>query len=126
MTAATWAKKASESFKEAGIYFVDCPVSGGPARAREGKLTMIASGDDDSLNKAKDVLDALASELHIIKGGPGAGSTVKCVHQLLAGVHICAAAEAIGTYRSNVIYCNEILDACSQRSSYSHGGKSGH
>jgi putative dehydrogenase len=71
-------------------------VSGGPARAREGDLTLIASGDDGCVQQAKLVLDALGGDLHIIQGGAGSGSTVKCVHQLLAGVHICAAAEAIG------------------------------
>ena len=61
---------------------------------------MIASGDDESLTHAKSVLKALArpGELFVIKGGAGQGSMVKCVHQLLAGVHIAAAAEALGTY----------------------------
>jgi putative dehydrogenase len=76
--------------------FVDCPVSGGPARSRQGDLTLIASGDEACLLQAKPVLDALGGEVHIIQGGAGSGSTVKCVHQLLAGVHICAAAEAMG------------------------------
>ena len=58
---------------------------------------MIASGDDESLQKSKKVLDTLAREVFVIEGGAGQGSMVKCVHQLLAGVHICAAAEAIGT-----------------------------
>jgi putative dehydrogenase len=58
----------------------------------------MASGDDESLEKSKSVLDALARELFVIKGGAGQGSMVKCVHQLLAGVHICAAAEAMGTF----------------------------
>ncbi len=76
---------------------MDCPVSGGPARARDGDLTLIASGEMDCLDFAKPILDALAREVHVIAGGAGGGSTVKCVHQLLAGVHICAAAEAMGT-----------------------------
>jgi putative dehydrogenase len=92
---ATWARQANEKFKSAGILFVDCPVSGGPARAKAGELTLMASGDANSLEKAGPLLDALAKEVHIIQGGAGAGSTVKCVHQLLAGVHICAAAEAL-------------------------------
>ena len=75
---------------------MDCPVSGGPARARAGDLTLIASGVPACLDFAKPVLDALAREVHVILGGAGRGSTVKCVHQLLAGVHICAAAEAMG------------------------------
>jgi putative dehydrogenase len=60
----------------------------------------MASGDDESLEKSKSVLDALAREVFVIKGGAGQGSMVKCVHQLLAGVHICAAAEAMGTFSS--------------------------
>jgi len=76
--------------------FVDCPVSGGPARAREGDLTLIASGEPACLDFAESILNALAREVHVIKGGAGGGSMVKCVHQLLAGVHICAAAEAMG------------------------------
>lgn len=92
---ATWAKRADTTFRASGILFVDCPVSGGPARARQGDLTLIASGEASCLDFAKPVLDALAGEVHVIQGGAGGGSTVKCVHQLLAGVHICAAAEAM-------------------------------
>ena len=92
---ATWARKARALFLAKDIHFVDCPMSGGPARAREGALTMMASGDDISLAKAKPLIDAMGSDVHIIQGGAGMGSTVKMVHQLLAGVHICAAAEAL-------------------------------
>ena len=95
---ATWAKKADATFRAAGIHFVDSPVSGGPARARDGDLTLMTSGEEESLNYCRRVLDSLAREVHVIKGGAGAGSTVKCVHQLLAGVHICVAAEAMGRY----------------------------
>ncbi|KAG7356558.1 NADP-dependent 3-hydroxyisobutyrate dehydrogenase related protein [Nitzschia inconspicua] len=94
---ATWARTAGEKFRNKGIFFVDCPVSGGPTRAREGDLTMMASGDDQSLGMSEPLLNALGrdGDVHIIDGGAGAGSTVKCVHQLLAGVHICVAAEAM-------------------------------
>ena len=92
---ASWVKTASQKFEARGIHFVDCPISGGPARALSGDLTMMASGSDESLSMVKPILDVLGQEVHIIDGGPGFGSTVKCVHQLLAGVHICAAAEAL-------------------------------
>ena len=92
---AVWSQKAAERFAEKDILFVDCPISGGPVRAREGNLTMMASGTEASLSKSKPILDALGSKVHIIKGGAGMGSTVKMVHQLLAGVHIVAAAEAL-------------------------------
>jgi putative dehydrogenase len=95
---AVWAKKASEQFDAAGIMFVDCPVSGGPARARQGDLALMASGASDSLTRAQPLLDAMGrdGQVHIIPGGAGMGSTVKMVHQLLAGVHIVVAAEALG------------------------------
>lgn len=92
---ATWARKARDLFFEKEILFLDCPMSGGSARAREGALTMMASGDEASLAKAKPMIDAMGKDVHIIQGGAGMGSTVKMVHQLLAGVHICAAAEAL-------------------------------
>jgi L-threonate 2-dehydrogenase len=92
---ATWARQASQLFQKNGILFIDCPVSGGPVRAREGALTMMASGDDASLARAKSLLGAMGKDVFIIEGGAGMGSTVKMVHQLLAGVHICAAAEAL-------------------------------
>ena len=54
---ASWARKAQALFLAKSIHFVDCPMSGGPARARQGKLTMMASGDDASLAKAKPLID---------------------------------------------------------------------
>ena len=56
----------------------------------------MASGDLESLKLSRPILDILGKDVHIIEGGAGYGSTVKCVHQLLAGVHICSAAEALG------------------------------
>jgi len=91
---ATWAKSASEKFKSKGIDFLDCPISGGPVRAAAGDLTIMASGEDKVLDKASSILESMG-ESHIIQGGAGMGSTVKMVHQLLAGVHVCAAAEAL-------------------------------
>lgn len=92
---AVWAQKAAQKFATKDIYFVDCPISGGPVRARQGELTLMASGSDAALDYSRPVLQALGSQLHVIAGGAGAGSTVKMVHQLLAGVHIVAAAEAL-------------------------------
>lgn len=92
---AVWIQAAADKFAAAGVHFCDCPISGGPVRARDGQLTLMAAGDEASLAVARPVLEALGQEIHIIEGGPGMGSTVKMVHQLLAGVHICVAAEAL-------------------------------
>ncbi|KAM1938337.1 hypothetical protein FF1_015948 [Malus domestica] len=74
---------------------VDAPVSGGVVRASMGALTIMASGTDEALKSAGAVLSALSEKLYVIKGGCGAGSGVKMVNQLLAGVHIASGAESM-------------------------------
>ncbi|PKI44179.1 hypothetical protein CRG98_035416, partial [Punica granatum] len=78
-----------------GLKLVDAPVSGGVKRAAEGTLTIMASGTDEALHSTGSVLSAMSEKLYVIKGGCGAGSGVKMVNQLLAGVHIASAAEAM-------------------------------
>lgn len=90
-----WSKRAGEAFAAKGIRFCDCPVSGGPVRALAGEITIMASGDAAALEQVDPLLRAMGKEIHTIAGGAGMGSTVKMVHQLLAGVHIVAAAEAL-------------------------------
>ena len=90
-----WAREAKQRFESQKILFVDCPISGGAARAAKGELTMMASGDANALKKARPILKACGSQVHIIEGGAGAGQTTKMAHQLLAGVHLVAAAEAL-------------------------------
>ncbi|KAG6589640.1 hypothetical protein SDJN03_15063, partial [Cucurbita argyrosperma subsp. sororia] len=74
---------------------VDAPVSGGVQRASQGTLTIMASGTNEALRSAGSVLSALSEKLYVIKGVCGAGSGVKMVNQLLAGVHIASGAEAM-------------------------------
>ena len=90
-----WAREAKQRFEAQKILFVDCPISGGAARAVKGGLTMMASGDANALKKARPILDACGSQVHTIEGGAGAGQTTKMAHQSLAGVHLVAAAEAL-------------------------------
>ncbi|XP_075514401.1 uncharacterized protein LOC142549368 [Primulina tabacum] len=77
------------------LKLVDAPVSGGVKRASNGTLTIMASGAEEALEHAGSVLSALSEKLYIIEGGCGAGSVVKMINQLLAGVHITATAEAM-------------------------------
>ena len=90
-----WSKRAYQRFAEKNIQFCDCPISGGPVRALAGEITIMASGQEQSLQYVDPLLQAMGKEIHIIPGGSGMGSTVKMVHQLLAGVHIVVAAEAL-------------------------------
>ncbi|HYF08182.1 MAG TPA: L-threonate dehydrogenase [Acetobacteraceae bacterium] len=79
----------------AGLLYLDAPVSGGAAKAREGAMTVMASGPDAAFAAATPVLEAIAAKVWRLGAEPGIGATVKVVHQLLAGVHIAAAAEAM-------------------------------
>ncbi len=81
--------------KEKQVLMLDAPVSGGAVKAEAGEMTVMASGSDEAFNHVKPVLDAIAGKVYRIGDEIGQGSTVKVIHQLLAGVHIAAAAEAM-------------------------------
>ena len=79
----------------AGLQMLDAPVSGGAARAASGEMTMMTSGPAAAYAACDDVLAAMAGKVYRLGDQHGAGSKVKIINQLLAGVHIAAAAEAM-------------------------------
>jgi 3-hydroxyisobutyrate dehydrogenase len=94
------------------VEVVDAPVSGGTIRAANGTLTILASGSESALEKARPVLDAMAGKnLYIIPGGLGAGTKVKMVHQVLAGIHITMTAEAMGFAAKLGLNTREVFEA---------------
>lgn len=80
---------------ERGLRYLDAPISGGATRAAEGAITMMTAGHPQAYEVAQPVLDAMAARVFRLGDAAGAGSKVKLVNQLLAGVHIAAAAEAM-------------------------------
>jgi 3-hydroxyisobutyrate dehydrogenase len=78
-----------------GLRTLDAPVSGGVARAERGDLLIMAGGPRDLFEELRPVLEAMGSS--VVHCGPrvGDGQAVKLVNQLLCGVHIAAAAEAL-------------------------------
>ena len=78
-----------------GLLLIDAPVSGGAARAAKGELSIMGSGSKAAFKKAEAVLKAIAIKVYELGNEAGTGSKVKMINQLLAGVHIAAAAEAI-------------------------------
>ncbi|WP_153101985.1 L-threonate dehydrogenase [Paraburkholderia hayleyella] len=78
-----------------GLQMLDAPVSGGAARAASGAMTMMTSGPAAAYAACEDVLEAMAGKVYRLGLAHGLGSKVKIVNQLLAGVHIAAAAEAM-------------------------------
>ncbi|WP_261165801.1 NAD(P)-dependent oxidoreductase [Microbacterium sp. Marseille-Q6965] len=77
------------------VQLVDAPLSGGPVRAGEGDLLIVVGAEPSALEKARPVLEQLASTLSVVGDKPGDGQALKTVNQLLCGVHIAAAAEAL-------------------------------
>jgi 3-hydroxyisobutyrate dehydrogenase len=78
-----------------GIGMIDAPVSGGAAKAASGQMTVMGAGAAEHFAKVEDVFKAIAQKVYRLGDAPGAGSKVKMINQLLAGVHIAAAAEAM-------------------------------
>jgi putative dehydrogenase len=89
------AKTLGARIEAAGFLMLDSPVSGGKAGAQGGTMTVMAAGSDAAFAKAQPVLDAISTKIWRLGSEPGVGSTVKMVNQLLAGVHIATAAEAM-------------------------------
>ncbi|TNM59552.1 NAD(P)-dependent oxidoreductase [Streptomyces sp. NP160] len=80
---------------ERDVDLVDAPLSGGPARAGAGDLLVVVGATPRARATAAPVLDLLASTLTVVGDAPGDGQALKTVNQLLCGVHIAAAAEAL-------------------------------
>jgi len=81
--------------RSAGYGVVDAPVSGGPVRAGKGELLIVVGAPTEDLSAAMPVLEQLATRVEVVGERWGDGQLMKAVNQLLAGVHIAAAAEAI-------------------------------
>ncbi len=78
-----------------GLLYVDAPISGGAARAASGEMTVMGAARDPAWALAEPLLKAMAAKVYRLGDRAGNGSKVKIINQLLAGVHIAAAAEAM-------------------------------
>jgi len=81
--------------KDLGLLYVDAPISGGAARAASGEMTMMTAARPEAYALTEPLLHAMAAKVYKLGDCAGAGSKVKIINQLLAGVHIAAAAEAM-------------------------------
>lgn len=98
---ASYAQSVAAELQSRGrgdIQFIDAPVSGGAKRAADGTLSIMAGAPDAALESGRFLLEAMSdsNKLYLVPGGIGAGSNMKMVHQVLAGIHILGASEAMG------------------------------
>ncbi|MGY0062111.1 NAD(P)-dependent oxidoreductase [Streptomyces sp. LZ34] len=110
------ARSTAAALAERGkdVRLVDAPVSGGPTRAGNGDLLIVVGAEPAALEVARPVLDRLASTLTVIGDKPGDGQALKAINQLLAGVHIAAAAEAVALARGLGLDPQTVIDSLSQ------------
>lgn len=78
-----------------GLLWLDAPISGGAAKAAQGRLSIMAAGSEAAFAAAAPALAAMAETVHRLGDAAGPGSAMKAVNQLLAGVHIAAMGEAL-------------------------------
>lgn len=78
-----------------GLHYLDAPISGGASKAASGELTIMASGSNKAFSAARPALDAMAAKVYELGEEAGTGAAFKMINQLLAGIHIAAACEAI-------------------------------
>lgn len=89
------ARRLGAKAEALGLLYLDAPISGGAAKAALGQLTVMASGTPEAFKRARPALDAIAATVHELGDAAGIGASFKMVNQLLAGVHIAAACEAV-------------------------------
>ena len=89
------ARQLASEAEALGLHYLDAPMSGGAAKAASGQLTFMASGTARAFELAKPALDLVAGKVYNLGDAAGAGASFKMVNQLLAGVHIAAACEAM-------------------------------
>ena len=90
-----WSAALEARLAERGLLYIDAPISGGAAKAASGQMTIMSAARPEAYAAAGDLLDAMAARVYRLGDRAGNGSKVKIINQLLAGVHIAAAAEAM-------------------------------
>ncbi|MGI9367117.1 MAG: L-threonate dehydrogenase [Rhizobiaceae bacterium] len=95
---------------EYGVHYLDAPMSGGSVKAMKGELSFMASGTPEAFTAARPILDAAAETVFELGDSAGAGSAMKAVNQLLAGVHIATMAEALTFGMTQGIEPDQFLD----------------
>jgi putative dehydrogenase len=99
LSCATMPPEAARAFaaqsEDRGLHYLDAPISGGAVRAATGELTIMASGKPEVFTQVRPVLDSIAAKVYELGDEAGIGAAFKIVNQLLAGVHIAAACEAV-------------------------------
>ena len=97
-----------------GLVFVDAPVSGGVVGAQAGTLSIMASGPAAALDACAPVLASMGTRVLRVGDEAGQGSTFKTINQLLCGVHLAAAGEALAMAARAGLDVQQVFDLVGQ------------
>lgn len=106
-------ESVAELAAEYGVRTIDAPVSGGVSGAESGTLSIIAGGDEDDVDEARELFDPMAETVFHV-GSNGAGQTVKLANQLLVGAQTALVAEAFRFGDANGIDRETLRDVIAQ------------
>lgn len=105
-----FARAMEAKAREAGIYYLDAPISGGAVGAETGTLSIMASGASRAFDTAGPALEAMSKVVYRLGDAAGAGSAMKAVNQLLAGVHLTAMGEALNFAASQGLDLGQVTE----------------
>src|SRR5690348_5597419 len=114
-------RRIAQRLSEAGVDFLDAPVSGGVSGAEKGTLTIMVGGDTAVLDRVRPVLETFGQKI-VHCGDVGAGDTVKAVNQAFLAIHLLSAAEGLATLVKEGVdptKALEVINASSGRSNSS-------
>ena len=89
------AGEVSSALSQQGIALVDCPISGGPASARSGSLSVMVSGDAGAIDAVRPLFWLWGSTVTVVGKEPGAAQVLKLANNMLTAVSIVATSEAL-------------------------------
>lgn len=107
---AAFIAELGERLARRGRLLLDAPVSGGVAGAGTGGLTIMASGPPEAMARARPVLDQMASRVFDFGPRHGAGSMVKTINQLFAGVHLAVLGEGLALGKAAGLDAGRLLE----------------
>lgn len=88
------AKKLYTEAKKKQISFIDAPVSGGPTGAENGKLSIMAGGDKEAIERAKIVFDAIGTSF-VYVGPIGSGMMTKLINNIIVAINLASISESL-------------------------------
>lgn len=94
---------------ENGFVFIDGPVSGGPAAANAGTMTMLLGGNADVIDSLTPVLDVITAKT-VVVGGSGAGHAAKIANNMLCAANLVLVAEAIRLGEASGVLPQDLLE----------------